>query len=96
VADDPWQRQVEAFGEYVRAQRKLAKLTLRELAARAEIRLLSQIRRGLRLGARARVLAEAFEVSAETILEQAACSRTSRTTTGRTPRPRRRSGRIPG
>jgi transcriptional regulator with XRE-family HTH domain len=75
VAEDPWQRQVEAFGEYVRAQRKLAKLSLRELAARAEISnaYLSQLERGLHAPS-VRVLknlAEAFEVSAETILEQA-------------------------
>ena len=75
MAEDPWQRQVEAFGEYVRAQRKLAKLSLRELAARAEISnaYLSQIERGLHAPSVRvlRSLAEAFEVSAETILEQA-------------------------
>src|SRR5687768_12195122 len=75
VAQDPWQRQVEAFGEYVRAQRKLAKLSLRELAARAEISnaYLSQVERGLHAPSVRvlRSLADAFEVSAETILEQA-------------------------
>ena len=75
MAEDPWQRQIDAFGEYVRAQRKLAKLSLRELAARAEISngYLSQLERGLHAPS-VRVLknlAEAFEVSAETILEQA-------------------------
>ena len=75
MAEDPWQRQVEAFGEYVRAQRKLAKLSLRELAARAEISnaYLSQVERGLHAPS-VRVLknlADAFEVSAETILGQA-------------------------
>jgi transcriptional regulator with XRE-family HTH domain len=75
VAQDPWQRQVEAFGEYVQAQRKLAKLSLRELAARAEISnaYLSQIERGLHAPSIRvlRSLADAFEVSAVTILEQA-------------------------
>jgi transcriptional regulator with XRE-family HTH domain len=75
VPENPWQRQVEAFGEYVRAQRKLAKLSLRELAARAEISnaYLSQIERGLHAPSVRvlRSLADAFEVSAETILEQA-------------------------
>ena len=75
VAQDPWQRQVEAFGEYVRAQRKLAKLSLRELAARAEISnaYLSQVERGLHAPSVRvlRSLADAFGVSAETILEQA-------------------------
>ena len=75
MAEDPWQRQIEAFGEYVRAQRKLAKLSLRELAARAEISnaYLSQLERGLHAPS-VRVLknlADAFEVSAETILGQA-------------------------
>ena len=75
MAQDPWQRQVEAFGEYVQAQRKLAKLSLRELAARAEISnaYLSQIERGLHAPSIRvlRSLADAFEVSAVTILEQA-------------------------
>ena len=75
MAQDPWQRQVEAFGEYVRAQRKLAKLSLRELAARAEISnaYLSQVERGLHAPSVRvlRSLADAFGVSAETILEQA-------------------------
>jgi hypothetical protein len=33
VVDDPWQRQIQAFGDNTYAQRKLAKLSLRELAA---------------------------------------------------------------
>jgi transcriptional regulator with XRE-family HTH domain len=75
VSHDPWQRQIEAFGEYVRAQRKLARLSLRELAARAEISnaYLSQLERGLHAPS-VRVLknlAEAFEVSAEAMMEQA-------------------------
>ena len=75
MPDDPWQRQIEAFGQYIHGQRKLAKLSLRELAARAEISnaYLSQLERGLHAPS-VRVLkslAEAFEVSAETILEQA-------------------------
>ena len=75
MSNDPWQRQIEAFGAYVRAQRKLARLSLRELAARAEISnaYLSQLERGLHAPS-VRVLknlAEAFEVSAETIMEQA-------------------------
>jgi transcriptional regulator with XRE-family HTH domain len=75
VSKDPWQRQIEAFGEYVRGQRKLARLSLRELAARAEISnaYLSQLERGLHAPS-VRVLknlAEAFEVSAEAMMEQA-------------------------
>ena len=75
MPDDPWQRQIKAFGQYIHGQRKLAKLSLRELAARAEISnaYLSQLERGLHAPS-VRVLkslAEAFEVSAETILGQA-------------------------
>ena len=75
MPDDLWQRQIEAFGQYIHGQRKLAKLSLRELAARAEISnaYLSQLERGLHAPS-VRVLkslAEAFEVSAETILEHA-------------------------
>ena len=75
MSKDPWQRQIEAFGTYVRAQRKLARLSLRELAARAEISnaYLSQLERGIHAPS-VRVLknlAEAFEMSAETIMEQA-------------------------
>ena len=75
MSKDPWQLQIEAFGAYVRAQRKLARLSLRELAARAEISnaYLSQLERGLHAPS-VRVLknlAGAFEVSAETIMEKA-------------------------
>ena len=74
MAEDPWQRQVETFGEYIRTQRKLAKLSLRELAARAEISnaYLSQLERG-RHAPSVRVmksLADAFNLSVETMLEQ--------------------------
>ena len=75
MAQDPWQRQLEAFGEYVRAQRKLAKLSLRELGARAEISnaYLSQIERGLHQPS-VRVLksiAIALNLSFETLLVRA-------------------------
>ena len=32
--DDPWRVHLEALGELIRSQRKLAKLSLRDLAAR--------------------------------------------------------------
>ena len=75
MTDDPWKQQVEAFGEFIRTQRKLARLTLRELAARTDVSnaYLSQIERGLHAPS-VRVLkslADAFNVSVETMLGEA-------------------------
>jgi transcriptional regulator with XRE-family HTH domain len=75
MADDPWKQQVEAFGRFMHSQRKLAKLSLRELAARTEVSnaYLSQLERGLHAPS-VRVLkslADALNVSAETMLEHA-------------------------
>ncbi|MGI8574886.1 MAG: helix-turn-helix domain-containing protein [Egibacteraceae bacterium] len=73
--EDPWEAQRAALGAYIRSQRKLANLTLRELAnvARVSNPYLSQIERGLHQPS-VRVLksiAEALDLSAETVLEQA-------------------------
>jgi transcriptional regulator with XRE-family HTH domain len=48
VADDPWTQQFEAFGQFIKSQRKLAKLSLRQLAAASEVSdaYLSQLERG--------------------------------------------------
>ena len=48
MADDPWMQQFEAFGQFIRTQRKLAKLSLRQLAAASEVSdaYLSQLERG--------------------------------------------------
>jgi transcriptional regulator with XRE-family HTH domain len=74
VAGDPWKRQIEAFGQFIHAQRKLAKLSLRELAALTDVSnaYLSQLERGLHAPSIRVVksLAEAFHLSAETMLEQ--------------------------
>jgi transcriptional regulator with XRE-family HTH domain len=75
MTEDPWKQQIEAFGQYIHTQRKLAKLSLRELAALTEVSnaYLSQLERGLHAPS-IRVLkslADAFEISAETMLEQA-------------------------
>jgi len=49
MPEDPWGTQVEALGDYIRAQRKLASLSLRELAALSNLSnaYLSQLERGL-------------------------------------------------
>jgi transcriptional regulator with XRE-family HTH domain len=72
---DPIRTQVAALGEFIKSQRTLANLSLRELAARTEISnpYLSQIERGLHEPS-VRVLksiAKALNVSAETLLAQA-------------------------
>ena len=72
---DPWALQRTALGAYIRGQRKLANLTLRELSRRTQVSnpYLSQIERGLHQPS-VRVLkslAEALDLSAETLLMQA-------------------------
>src|SRR5206468_4675271 len=73
--DDNAQRQLQALGDFIKAQRKLAELSLRELAARTNVSnpYLSQIERGLHEPS-VRVLkaiAGALNLSAETLLRQA-------------------------
>jgi transcriptional regulator with XRE-family HTH domain len=72
---DPWNTQLEALGSFIRTQRKLARLSLRQLAEMTTLSnpYLSQIERGLHQPS-VRVLkliSEALNVSAETLLEQA-------------------------
>ena len=73
--NDPWKAQMEALGSFIRAQRKLADLSLRELAEMTEVSnpYLGQLERGLHQPS-VRVLksiANALNVSAETLLVQA-------------------------
>lgn len=73
--NDPWKSQMEALGSFIRAQRKLADLSLRELAEMTEVSnpYLSQLERGLHQPS-VRVLksiAKALNLSAETMLVQA-------------------------
>jgi transcriptional regulator with XRE-family HTH domain len=75
VAEHGWQSQREALGAFIRAQRKLARLSLRDLADRTDVSnpYLSQIERGLHEPS-VRVLksiARALNVSVETLLTQA-------------------------
>ena len=75
VAKDTWQGQLSALGELIRSQRRLANLSLRELAERTNVYnpYLSQIERGMHEPS-VRVLrsiARALNVSAETLLAQA-------------------------
>jgi len=75
VEAEPWKSQLESLGNLIRSQRKLAQLSLRELAERTNVSnpYLSQIERGLHEPS-VRVLrsiARALNVSAETLLSQA-------------------------
>ena len=49
MSEDPWKAQLAALGAFIRSQRALANLTLRDLAERTEVSnaYLSQIERGL-------------------------------------------------
>jgi transcriptional regulator with XRE-family HTH domain len=72
---DPWNAQLEALGAFIRSQRKLAQMSLRQMAELTTISnpYLSQVERGLHQPS-VRVLkliAEALNISAETLLEQA-------------------------
>lgn len=73
--DDNAQRQLRALGDFIKAQRTMAELSLRELAARTNVSnpYLSQIERGLHEPS-VRVLkaiAGALNLSAESLLRQA-------------------------
>jgi transcriptional regulator with XRE-family HTH domain len=72
---DPWQAHVDALGQFIRVQRQLAKLSLRDLAERARVSnpYLSQIERGMHEPS-VRVLkaiAAALGLPAETLLAEA-------------------------
>ena len=72
---DPWETQKEALGSFIRAQRKMANLSLRQLAELTSLSnpYLSQLERGLHQPS-VRVLkliSDALNVSAETLLAEA-------------------------
>ena len=72
---DPWEAQREALGSFIHAQRKMANLSLRQLAELTSLSnpYLSQLERGLHQPSVRvlRSLAEALNLSAETLLAQA-------------------------
>ena len=74
-ADNPWALQNKLLGEFIRSQRRLAKLSLRDLAARTAVSnpYLSQIERGLHEPSLRvlKVIAEALDLSADALLAQA-------------------------
>lgn len=73
--ENPWEPHLAAFGQYLRSQRRLANLSLREMAERTKVSnaYLSQIERGMHAPS-VRVLrsiARALDLSAESMLGQA-------------------------
>jgi transcriptional regulator with XRE-family HTH domain len=75
MTEDPWPAQLEELGRFIRSQRNLARLSLRDMAAITHVSnpYLSQIERGLHEPS-VRVLkaiAEALDLSTETLLAQA-------------------------
>ena len=75
VVSDPWEAQREALGAFLRAQRKMANLSLRQLADLTSLSnpYLSQLERGLHQPSVRvlKLLSDALNVSAETLLTQA-------------------------
>lgn len=69
--EEPWEAQLEAFGAFLRAQRRLANLSLREMAKRTNLSnaYLSQIERGLHTPSVKvlRAVARALDLSSETM-----------------------------
>jgi transcriptional regulator with XRE-family HTH domain len=78
VADpvgDAWRAQVLALGQFIRTQRQLAKLSLRDVAALTDVSnaYLSQVERGMHEPSVRvlRAIAEALDVPAEALLREA-------------------------
>ena len=91
MTQDPWSGQVEALGQFIHTQRKLAKLSLRELAGLSDISnaYLSQLERGLHQPSMRVVtqVARALGMPPETLLTQAGLLDDSESTTGPGPGP---------
>jgi transcriptional regulator with XRE-family HTH domain len=72
---DPWQAQRETLGAFIRTQRKMANLSLRQLADLTSLSnpYLSQVERGLHQPSVRvlRAISDALNLSAETLLAQA-------------------------
>jgi len=73
--NEPWDFQMQALGAFIRDKRKLANLSLRQLAERTKLSnpYLSQIERGLHQPSVRviRLISDALNVSTETLLAQA-------------------------
>jgi transcriptional regulator with XRE-family HTH domain len=86
MIEDAWRGQMEALGGFIRTQRNLAQLSLRELASLTDLSnaYLSQVERGVHEPS-VRVLkaiANALDLSSETLLAQAGLLDEARTEAG--------------
>lgn len=74
-AEVPWEPHLAAFGEFLRTQRRLANMSLRDMAERTKVSnaYLSQIERGMHAPSMRvlRSIARALDLSAEAMLAQA-------------------------
>lgn len=74
-AETPWEPHLAAFGQFLRTQRRLANLSLRDMAERTKVSnaYLSQIERGMHAPSMRvlRSIARALDLSAESMLAQA-------------------------
>jgi transcriptional regulator with XRE-family HTH domain len=72
---EPWESQMQALGAFIRSKRKLANLSLRQLAERTKLSnpYLSQIERGLHQPSVRviRLISDALNLPAHTLLAQA-------------------------
>jgi transcriptional regulator with XRE-family HTH domain len=86
MTEPPWDGQMEALGAFIRDKRKLANLSLRQLAERTRLSnpYLSQIERGLHQPSVRviRLISDALNVSTETLLAQAGLLRHDRSSGG--------------
>ena len=75
TSNESWQGHLEGLGDFIRRQRQLANMSLRDLAERTEVSnpYLSQIERGLHEPSMRvlKAIAMALDLSAETLLFQA-------------------------
>jgi transcriptional regulator with XRE-family HTH domain len=73
--NEPWDSQMQALGAFIHSKRKLANMSLRQLAERTKLSnpYLSQIERGLHQPSVRviRLISDALNVSTETLLAQA-------------------------
>ena len=79
---DPWAVQMDALGAFIRGQRQLARLSLREMASLTSVSnaYLSQIERGLHQPSLKvlRSIADALELNTDQLLEQAGWASTDK------------------
>src|SRR6201991_3679081 len=98
-AATPWVAQMNALGEFIRAQRRLANLSLREMASMTSVSnaYLSQVERGLHQPSLKvlRSIADALHLSTDQMLSQAGWASPEREDATNTP-PDERVTTVPG